>query len=99
MDSNLGGGMESFMPILAPISEVVGSMSDEDANYIIFSCLSVVKRQSDTGGFSPVVAGNNQLMFQDIDMITMLRLSVEVIRENLRGFFTGLGDETILPSS
>lgn len=99
MDSNVGEGMESFMPLLGPISDVLGKMSDEDTNYILFSCLSVVKRQAPTGGFSPVTTGNNQLMYQDIDMVVMIRLAVEVVRENLRGFFSGLGEGTNLPSS
>lgn len=102
LDSGLGGAGDAetnFLELLAPVVEVVGKMTDEDSNYIIFTCLSAVARQSPTGGFSPVTTAQNQLMFQDIDMLTMLRLSAEVVRENLRGFFSGLGEGTNLPSS
>ena len=102
LDSGLGGAGDAetnFLELLAPVVEVVGKMSDEDSNYIIFTCLSVVSRQAPTGGFSPVITPQNQLMFQDLDMLTMLRLAAEVVRENLRGFFSGLGEGTNSPSS
>lgn len=94
----IGEGMEAFMPVLGPVSEVVAKMSDEDTNYILFTCLAVVTREQDGGRFARVVS-DRQLMFEDIDMVLMLRLTVEVVRLNLQGFFSGLGAETQLPSS
>ncbi len=67
-------------------------MSDEDTNYIIFSCLGVVGRAQSDGRFAPVVAGD-RFMFQDLHMVLMVRLVVEVIKENYSGFFMGLGED------
>lgn len=96
-------GVEDLVPLLAPISEVVSKMSDSDANYIIFTCLQVVSREEVTepgkpGRFAPVVSGN-QLMYMDIDMMQMLRLAAEVVKENLGGFLTVPGGETNSPST
>jgi hypothetical protein len=94
----MGEGIEAFLPVLGPVSEIVASMSDEDANYILFTCLGVVTREQDGGRFAKVSA-DRQLMFEDIDMVLMLRLTVEVVRFNLQGFFSGLAVETQQPSS
>jgi hypothetical protein len=82
--------MAAFMPALEPVSKVLAAMSDEDANYIIFTCLSVVSRNEGEGRFASVSTGN-RMMFEDIDMPIMIRLVVEVLKENLMGFFAGLG--------
>lgn len=84
--------LSDFIPAMGPVAEVIAHMSDDDTNYIIFACLSVVSRQSGDK-FARVSAPNTTaLMFADIDMATMLRLTVEVVKDSLGNFMQGLND-------
>lgn len=95
LQTGMDKDLTDFVPVLGPVTEMLSKMSDDDANYILFTCLGVVTRQQGEK-FASVSAGTN-LMFDDIDMPTMLRLVVEVVRDNLGGFMSGLFDAT--PSS
>lgn len=90
---------DDFMPLLAPITAVVASMSDDDSNYIIFACLSAVKRQVTPESWAPLTSPERRLMYQDIDMVMMLRLGFEVLRENMMGFLTEFGAQSSSPNS
>ena len=79
----------SIMSILGPVADVVARMSDEDTSMIIHKCLSVVKRLQSDNRYAPIQQGD-LLRFNDIEMPTMLRLTVEVVKENLGGFFPQL---------
>ncbi len=79
-----------MLTIMGTVSDVVAKMSNDDVEYVIYACLAVVRRRV------PVPGGNDRYMnvltgrsfqFQDIDMTVMMRLTVEVLRENLGGFF------------
>lgn len=83
--------MAQFLPAMEPISKVLAAMSDEDSEYVLFTCLSAVTREEGEGRFAAVSTGA-RLQFQDIDMVAMIRLAVEVVKENLLGFFVGLGE-------
>jgi hypothetical protein len=69
-----------------PIAEALAQMSDEDTDYILDNCLAVVSRQQGNQ-FAPVMARGGSMMFEDIDLPTMMQLTIAVIRENLGGFF------------
>ena len=88
-----GGSAESFLAALGPVSEVLSKMSEEDTNYILFTCLGVVSMDQGDNRYAPI-SKNNMLMFEDIDMLLMLKLTGEVVKFNLEGFFQGLGGET-----
>lgn len=68
----------------SPLMEVFASMPEEDVNFIIYKCLSVVKR----GG--AVVCRNNTIMFDNLDMTELLPLVIATIRLNLGNFILGL---------
>ncbi|HCT3679246.1 TPA: hypothetical protein OTU09_001790 [Acinetobacter baumannii] len=68
----------------SPLMGVFASMPEEDVNFIIYKCLSVVKR----GG--AVVCRNNTIMFDDLDMTQLLPLVIATIRINLGNFILGL---------
>jgi hypothetical protein len=72
--------------VLGPMAEAIAGMSDETAEFIIFNCLSVVKRKEGSV-LSPVKGPGNTLMYQDLDFTDMLRIVVEVIKQNLATFF------------
>jgi len=77
-----------FEAIAQPLAEAIADMPDETSEYIINTCLAVVQRGIANGGWAPVISRQKQLMYNDIDMTTMLRLTMEVIQENMAGFFS-----------
>ncbi len=74
-----------MLSIMGTVSEVVAKMSNDDVEYVIYACLAVVRRQQGER-YMNVMTGKN-FQFQDIDMTVMMRLTVEVLKENLGGFF------------
>lgn len=88
--------LSDFASLLEPVTEMMAKMPEEDVNYVIFTCLGVVKRK--VGERWAPVANGASLMYEDIDMLAMLRLVVEVVRSNLGAFMQGLGDTPNSPS-
>lgn len=74
-----------LLSVMGTASEVVARMSNDDVEYVIHSCLAVVKRRQ--GERWMAVQTGKQFQFQDMDMQLMLRLTIEVLKENLAGFF------------
>ena len=62
-------------------------MEDAETEYVMKKCLAVVSRQQPTG-FVPVQNQQGGLMFDDIGLDALLRLTLMVIEENLGTFFT-----------
>jgi hypothetical protein len=67
-----------------PVAEVFSKMTDEDVDYIINECLSACKREQ--SGWHAVMK-NGVLMYQDIQLDTLMALTFAVIQENLGSFF------------
>ena len=84
-DDNLD--VRSLIDKIEPFLEAMSKLSDDDNEYVIDTCLSVVTRQvgGDRGWVSVGTSGS--LQYEDIDMLVMLRLVFETGRENLAGFF------------
>ena len=72
--------------IMGPIAEIVAKMPEDDVNYILRTCLAVCTRSQGENKWARVMVDAN-LMFADIDMTHMMRLTIEVVKENLGGFF------------
>lgn len=68
------------------LTKTLAEMKDEDAEYIIRKCLSVVKRH-EKSGWAKVMNGAGNFQFQDIDLKAMLTLTTKVIQENIGDFF------------
>lgn len=77
-------GLEPLAEALEPFMEAIAKMPEDDVNYVVHKCLSVVKR----GGAA--VCRNNTIMFDDLDMNHLLPLTIAVIRMNLRNFIQDL---------
>lgn len=77
-------GLEPLAKALEPFMEAIAKIPEDDVNYIIHKCLSVVKRNG------AVVCRGNSIMFDDLDMNHLLPLTVAVIRANLGNFIQGL---------
>ena len=73
--------------IMGPIATELAKMPQADVDYILHTCLAVCSRGDQAGAFAPVLAQNGALMFSDIGMVQMIRLTIEVIRNNLGDFF------------
>ncbi|MGH3056399.1 MAG: phage tail assembly chaperone [Gaiellaceae bacterium] len=71
--------------MMASGMEVVSKMSDEDVDYVIHTCLTVVKKK--VGDRWAMMQVGGKLMFKDTSMQTMVRLVIETIRGNVQDFF------------
>ena len=71
--------------IMGPIADIIAKMPQDDVDYILKASLGVVSRQQGESWARIFVSGG--LMFDDIRMKEMLRLTIAVIKENMDGFF------------
>jgi len=76
--------------ILSVLMQAISELSDADSEYIIAKCLNgCMRRQDGDAGWAPVFR-HNQMMFADIAMPDMLRLTWATLQANLSDFFTSL---------
>lgn len=75
--------------LLEKLLKALSDLDDATVDYVVDTCLAVVERKDKSGGWVKVVAGS-RLMFEDMDMLTMLTLVAKVIQGNLSGFFDAL---------
>ena len=61
------------------------TMPEHDVDYILTNCLNVVLRKQE-GGWAKIQSGSG-LMFDDISMPQMLKLTWEVIMKDIASFF------------
>jgi hypothetical protein len=71
---------------LGPFVGVISQMSDTDSQYILLVCLGVCHRRQGNA-WAPVVSASGGMLFDDIDLPTMIQVAVAVIRENIGNFF------------
>jgi len=88
------GTLETILP---KIADALADMSEDDTNAIIHPCLGVVSRQNGTA-WAPVMS-SGQLMFDDIDLFSMLQLVGRVVGDSLGNFFPTLPDNGTPPPS
>lgn len=85
--------------ILPKIADVVAGMPEEDVNAILYPCLSVVTRKAVTGNWTQVFR-DGSLMFDDIDLFTMLNIAGRVAADNLGNFLPEIPTSvTVAPPS
>lgn len=84
----LTDNLEQMAELMTPLAEAFAIMPKDDVDMIITSCMSVVHRKQNTA-WSPVMR-NGVVMFDDIDLSTMLPMVVNVIRDSLGNFISGL---------
>lgn len=75
------GVLEKALP---KIAEKLADMTEEDTNAIIFPCLSVVSRNHGKGWAAVMQSG--ELMFDDIDLMSMLQMVGHVVGDSLGNF-------------
>lgn len=89
-------GLKDANDAVGAIANAISSLSDADADFVLFGLLSCVERQDPSGGWAKITAGE-LLMYQDIDLIAMMKIATESFKVNFGNFFSGLG--SILPDT
>jgi len=93
-----GGDVYKALETALPkIADSLAEMSEEDTNAIIFPCLSVVARQN--GKVWVPVMSQNELMFDDIDLMSMLQIVGRVVGDSLGNFLPAAPDKEIADNS
>lgn len=84
-------GASDPLALFAPMADALAAVSNEDAEYIIFHCFKVVSRkQGNVWAPIQTQTPGADLMFSDIRWPDIVRLVVEVIKENrILDFFPG----------
>ena len=80
--------LSEFAEAAGPFADAFAALPDENVDYIVKTCLSVVRRQQGAT-WSPIMLGD-ALMFSDLDIGQMIPIVFRVIRENLGNFMQGL---------
>lgn len=88
-----GDVYQALETALPKIAESLADMSEEDTNAIILPCLSVVARQN--GKVWTPVMSRNELMFDDIDLMSMLQIVGRVVGDSLGSFLPAAPDKEI----
>jgi hypothetical protein len=76
----------------APFAEALAHMQDEEVDYILDKCLAVLlrKQAGDTGWAKVWSPQAQKVMFDDIELPTMLKLTARVIIDRIVPFFPAL---------
>lgn len=84
-----GDLMKEIATYLPDALSILASMPQEDADFVLLTCLGALHRKEKTGWAKVRSAG--ALMYSDIKLPAMLQLTYEVIKANLGDFIdTGL---------
>jgi len=82
--------LSAMAELLQPFADGLSNLSDESAEYVLGTCLSVVKRQ-DGEHWSAVWNQNlRRCMYDDIDLGIMIKICIKIIQDSLGGFISGL---------
>ena len=74
-----------IMQLFYPMTQVLGAMDEDDVNYILTNCLNTVFRKQESGWAK--IQSNSGLMFDDIKLPIMMKLTWEVIQKDIVSFF------------
>jgi hypothetical protein len=79
--------LEMVAQLVEPVAKALAEMPEADANYVIFTSLSVVQvRLPEQGNaLAPITLGTS-FMFDWITMPLMVRLVIQAVLENAGGF-------------
>jgi len=70
------------------MAEAIAALSDEAADYILDHCLAVVERKQGEAVWSKIKPNAGPgLQFADIDMMAMLQIASNVLRDNYEALF------------
>lgn len=81
--------LDEMAKFIGPVMTGFSKLSDEDANFVLFSLLSSVEVQQASGNWAKVVQGE-MLMIQDMPFPMMMQVAARAFGYNLSGFFDAL---------
>jgi hypothetical protein len=80
----------AFWSAVGPVAHAIAEMSQDDSEYILRTCLGTIMRRGTGGGnWARLTTPQGILMFEDLDLGTMLQLAYAVLEDNLGDFFRG----------
>ncbi|HEJ6970354.1 TPA: hypothetical protein SMF36_000303 [Serratia marcescens] len=82
---------EAIKTALPAIAQALSDISEDDSNAIIHPCLAVVVIKQ-RKGYAPIFS-NGQLMFDDIDLMSMLEIVARVVGDSLGNFLGELQEK------
>lgn len=75
----------NVLSLFYPMTEVLSAMSEDDVNYVLQACLQVVMRKQNNAWAK--VQSSGGVMFDDITMPVMLKITWEVLLKDIVSFF------------
>lgn len=91
MNGGLTKDPAGLAEIIKPFADGLAGMEDQAAEFVISTCLSVVKRKASGNNWAPVWNQSAKAcMFDDIDLGVMIPLTVRVIQDSLGPFIRGM---------
>lgn len=86
--------------LLQPVADALAALKDDEAEYILATCLGAVQRQTGKNWAPVWNKSGNVCMFDDLELPAMLQLSFRVIQDSLGPFISGaLTSQTSAPTS
>ena len=85
-EGGLSEDISSLGEVLEPFCEGIAAMSDDQAEYVIGTALSVVQRQNGSMWTAVWNSSSRVCMFDDMDLGAILRVVFKVIADNLGPF-------------
>lgn len=87
---SVGDSLDELFGAFGPLATALGELSDDASDYVINACLSVcqVNRQGST--WAALTTRGGDLMFDNLSMATMLRLTMLVLKDNVSSFLEEL---------
>jgi hypothetical protein len=86
----LVSNLASISELLQPFADGLAGLPDADAEFVLSTCLAVVRRRAGDHWAPVWSASAKALMFDDLDLGSALPIVVRVIRDNLGPFIQGL---------
>ncbi|WP_277561376.1 phage tail assembly chaperone [Acinetobacter beijerinckii] len=80
--------LKTLAPTFLPFAEALSSMTDENTEYVLSKCMSVVRRKTESG-YAAVWRGKAPA-YDDMEMSEILPLVIAVLRTSLGNFMGGL---------
>jgi hypothetical protein len=88
------------MTKMAPALEALSEMSESDCDFVLHRCLAVTKRFQEPNHWVNIWHDQvKRLQFEDIDLATMMQITIHVLGESLAGFSPGVGTSFGAPLS
>jgi hypothetical protein len=73
---------------VGPVARALADMPADDLNFVLNTCLAVCQRRNPQGSWVQIMPdAGGQMLFDDIDLTVMIKLTLGVVQDNLSNFF------------